>query len=101
MPAEHWPAAVIGNDVSSRSIESENPLYLSQAKIWEGSCSLGPCIVPVGVICPSLGTLEITLSVERDSSEVFSGSVRVGRMVWSSPKSSSTGSSRRSLSPSE
>ena len=35
----------IGNDVSSRSIEGENPLYLPQAKVYAGSCALGPCIV--------------------------------------------------------
>ena len=33
----------IGNDVSSRSIEGENPLYLPQAKVYRGSCALGPC----------------------------------------------------------
>src|SRR3954468_5892446 len=37
----------IGNDVSSRSIEGENPLYLPQAKVYRGSCALGPAIVPV------------------------------------------------------
>jgi 2-dehydro-3-deoxy-D-arabinonate dehydratase len=36
----------IGNDVSSRSIEGDNPLYLPQAKVYEGSCALGPGIVP-------------------------------------------------------
>ncbi|HSF15022.1 MAG TPA: fumarylacetoacetate hydrolase family protein [Vicinamibacteria bacterium] len=35
----------IGNDMSSRSIEGENPLYLPQAKIYDGSCALGPCLV--------------------------------------------------------
>ncbi len=34
----------IGNDMSSRSIEGENPLYLPQAKIYDGSCALGPCL---------------------------------------------------------
>ena len=36
---------VVGNDMSSRSIEGENPLYLPQAKIYDGSCALGPAIV--------------------------------------------------------
>jgi 2-dehydro-3-deoxy-D-arabinonate dehydratase len=36
----------IGNDVSSRTIEGENPLYLPQAKVYDGSCALGPGIVP-------------------------------------------------------
>ncbi len=35
----------IGNDMSSRDIESENPLYLPQAKVYNGSCALGPCIL--------------------------------------------------------
>ena len=35
----------IGNDMSSRSIEGENPLYLSQAKIYDGSAALGPCVL--------------------------------------------------------
>ena len=34
----------IGNDVSSRDIEGENPLYLPQAKVYNGSCALGPGI---------------------------------------------------------
>jgi 2-dehydro-3-deoxy-D-arabinonate dehydratase len=42
----------IGNDVSSRSIEGENPLYLPQAKTYDGSCALGPALVPVGVVSP-------------------------------------------------
>ena len=39
---------VIGNDVSSRTIEGENPLYLPQAKVYDRSCALGPCLVPPG-----------------------------------------------------
>lgn len=35
----------VGNDMSSRDIEGENPLYLPQAKVYDGSCALGPCIV--------------------------------------------------------
>ena len=38
----------IGNDMSSRDIEGENPLYLPQAKVYDGSCALGPCILCVG-----------------------------------------------------
>ena len=37
----------IGNDVSSRTIEGENPLYLPQAKVYDGSCALGPALVPI------------------------------------------------------
>lgn len=35
----------VGNDVSSRSIEGENPLYLPQAKVYNGSCAIGPCLL--------------------------------------------------------
>ena len=67
---------MIGNDVSSRSIEGENPLYLPQAKIYRGSCALGPCIVPVGE-APAPEEMEISLTIARDGSEVFSGSTQV------------------------
>jgi 2-dehydro-3-deoxy-D-arabinonate dehydratase len=55
--------ATIGNDVSSRSIEGENPLYLPQAKIYEAACALGPCIVPIEELPDAL---EIRMRVERD-----------------------------------
>src|SRR5687767_14000897 len=42
----------IGNDISSRSIEGENPLYLPQAKVYTGSCALGPWIVPAESVDP-------------------------------------------------
>jgi 2-dehydro-3-deoxy-D-arabinonate dehydratase len=42
----------IGNDVSSRTIEGENPLYLPQAKVYDGSCSLGPALVPASAVSP-------------------------------------------------
>lgn len=59
----------IGNDMSSRSIEGENPLYLPQAKVYPGSCSLGPWIelLPGG----GVPVLEIELAVERDGAEVY------------------------------
>src|SRR3954462_9750884 len=54
----------IGNDVSSRSIEGENPLYLPQAKVYRGSCALGPCIVPVAE-AGAPEDMEITLRIVR------------------------------------
>jgi 2-dehydro-3-deoxy-D-arabinonate dehydratase len=60
----------IGNDMSSRSIEGENPLYLPQAKSYTGACSIGPCLV-VGQT-PSLDT-QISIVIRRNGSEVFSG----------------------------
>ena len=66
----------IGNDVSSRSIEGENPLYLPQAKVYRGSCALGPGIVPVGE-APPAEAMEITLTIARDGEAVFEGSTQV------------------------
>jgi 2-dehydro-3-deoxy-D-arabinonate dehydratase len=66
----------IGNDVSSRSIEGENPLYLPQAKVYRGSCALGPCIVPAGE-APAPEDMEIRLTIARDGEDVFEGSTQV------------------------
>jgi 2-dehydro-3-deoxy-D-arabinonate dehydratase len=66
----------IGNDVSSRSIEGENPLYLPQAKVYRGSCALGPCIVPVAE-APAPEDMEITLRIVRDEEQIFEGSTQV------------------------
>jgi 2-dehydro-3-deoxy-D-arabinonate dehydratase len=52
-----------GNDVSSRDIEGANPLYLPQAKVYNGSCALGPGIVLCGV--DALGDLAVDLLVRR------------------------------------
>src|SRR3954471_9077529 len=66
----------VGNDVSSRSIEGENPLYLPQAKVYRGSCALGPCLVPVDE-APPAEEMEISLTIARDGEEVFTGSTQV------------------------
>jgi 2-dehydro-3-deoxy-D-arabinonate dehydratase len=66
----------IGNDVSSRSIEGENPLYLPQAKVYRGSCALGPAIVPVAE-APEADSMEITLTIARGGEAVFEGSTQV------------------------
>lgn len=70
---------VIGNDVSSRSIEGENPLYLPQAKTYDGACAIGPCLVPV-LSAPDLDELIIQLQVYRDEALLFTDSVEVSRM---------------------
>ncbi len=68
----------VGNDMSSRSIEGENPLYLPQAKTYEGCAALGPCIyVTKEVIDPC--TI-ITLDIHRNGSTVFSGEVALSTM---------------------
>jgi 2-dehydro-3-deoxy-D-arabinonate dehydratase len=72
-------AYTIGDDVSSRSIEGENPLYLPQAKLYRGSCALGPCLVPV-VEAPEPDAMEITLVIERDGADLFRDSCSVADM---------------------
>ncbi|MFT4641595.1 MAG: 2-dehydro-3-deoxy-D-arabinonate dehydratase [Verrucomicrobiales bacterium] len=58
----------IGNDVSSRSIEGENPLYLPQAKVYRGSCALGPALC---VCDPLPRETKIHLSIFRDGQVAF------------------------------
>jgi 2-dehydro-3-deoxy-D-arabinonate dehydratase len=72
-------AYTIGDDVSSRSIEGENPLYLPQAKLYRGSCALGPCLVPAAE-APDPADMEITLSIERDGAELFGDRCAVADM---------------------
>jgi 2-dehydro-3-deoxy-D-arabinonate dehydratase len=72
-------AYTIGDDVSSRSIEGENPLYLPQAKLYAGSCAVGPCLVPVGE-APDPAAMEITLTIERDTDELFADACAVADM---------------------
>jgi 2-dehydro-3-deoxy-D-arabinonate dehydratase len=72
-------AYTIGDDVSSRSIEGENPLYLPQAKLYRGSCALGPCLVP-SAEAPDPADMEITLSIARDGAELFADRCAVADM---------------------
>ncbi len=68
----------IGNDMSSRDIEGENPLYLPQAKTYEGCAALGPCIyVPGRPIDPNS---LISLEIIRDTKTVFEGEIRLSNM---------------------
>ena len=70
----------IGNDVSSRDIEGINPLYLAQAKVYDRSCSIGPCFVPLDTIeNPQL--LEINMMIKRDGIVVFEGQTNTSKMV--------------------
>ena len=62
----------IGNDVSSRSIEGENPLYLPQAKVYAGCCSLGPGITPAWEISNPYN-LTIHLAIERNGQVYWEG----------------------------
>ncbi|MEM1295199.1 MAG: fumarylacetoacetate hydrolase family protein [Verrucomicrobiota bacterium] len=68
----------IGNDMSSRSIEGENPLYLPQAKVYRGSCALGPGLV-VGPEAVSPATA-IQLEILRNGEVGFEGSTKVDQI---------------------
>ena len=62
----------IGNDISSRSIEGENPLYLPQAKVFDGCCALGPAVALAWEFSPSDRSIE--LEIKRAGSVVFQSS---------------------------
>jgi len=66
----------IGNDMSSRDIEGENLLYLPQAKIYTGSCAIGPWVV-VGVREDDARQWTIRLEIDRGGETVFAGDTRV------------------------
>ncbi|MFA9516388.1 fumarylacetoacetate hydrolase family protein [Halopenitus sp. H-Gu1] len=69
----------IGNDMSSRSIEGENPLYLPQAKVYDRCCSIGPSVASADVI-EDPHDLEMRMSIERDGGTQFEGSTSTGQM---------------------
>ena len=69
----------IGNDMSSRDIEGENLLYLPQAKIYDGSCAVGP-FVKVEASEADARTWNIQLSISRNGKSVFEGETSVGQI---------------------
>ena len=69
----------IGNDMSSRDIEGENLLYLPQAKVYDRSCALGPCI-RLGVSEADARNWTVRSSIVRDGAQVFSGETRLGNI---------------------
>lgn len=68
----------IGNDMSSRSIEGENPLYLPQAKTYDGCASVGPCILLTEK--PIESDTKITLTISRDKQIAFKDSIAINQM---------------------
>ena len=68
----------IGNDMSSRDIEGANPLYLPQAKVYDGSCALGPGILIERE--PLARTTEIALEIMRDGVAEFGASIQLSEM---------------------
>jgi 2-dehydro-3-deoxy-D-arabinonate dehydratase len=67
-----------GNDMSSRDIEGENPLYLPQAKVYDRSCALGPCILISSDPLPA--TTPIQIEIVRSGGAVFSGATTLAEL---------------------
>ncbi len=74
-PAGTIVGYTVGNDMSSRDIEGENPLYLPQAKVYDGSCALGPCILVSNE--PLSKETDIRIDILRDGRNVFSGNTKL------------------------
>lgn len=70
----------IGNDMSSRDIEGDNPLYLPQAKLYNQCCGLGPWVVLASSM-PERSSIGIHLSIHRSGNEVFAGRTSVAEMA--------------------
>jgi 2-dehydro-3-deoxy-D-arabinonate dehydratase len=68
----------IGNDMSSRDIEGANPLYLPQAKVYDGACALGPCILVPSEPLPT--STAIAIEIHRGGALVFNGTSAVSEM---------------------
>jgi 2-dehydro-3-deoxy-D-arabinonate dehydratase len=79
-PALKLVGFTIGDDVSARDIEGENPLYLPQAKVYRASCALGPCITLAGAM-PPRASIGIRLEIERDGRSIYRGETSVARMA--------------------
>ena len=68
----------IGNDMSSRDIEGENPLYLPQAKVYDGSCALGPGLLVAEAPLPA--ETRIAIEIVRGGAVAFAGETTLARM---------------------
>jgi 2-dehydro-3-deoxy-D-arabinonate dehydratase len=68
----------IGNDMSSRDIEGENPLYLPQAKVYDRSCALGPCLLVADEALPA--STDISIEIRREGKVAFSGATTLKEM---------------------
>lgn len=79
-PALELVGFTIGNDMSSRDIEGENPLYLPQAKMYARCCALGPAITLRSAI-PDPNNLNVSMRIVRGGSALFSGEVSTRRIV--------------------
>jgi 2-dehydro-3-deoxy-D-arabinonate dehydratase len=81
-PQQRIVGYTIGNDMSARDIEGENPLYLPQAKLYDNCCALGP-VITLADRMPPLNKVTIQLTIERNGANVFDGSARLSAMARS------------------
>jgi 2-dehydro-3-deoxy-D-arabinonate dehydratase len=77
-PAGEIVGYTIGNDMSSRDIEGENPLYLPQAKVYDGSCALGPCVLLATEPLDKATTVQ--MEIVRQGKTVFTGSTTLAEL---------------------
>jgi len=81
-PEKKLVGFTVGNDMSARDIEGENPLYLPQAKFYSQCCGLGPCVMIPEKPLDRAGT-QIVLSIMRGGNEVFLGETDIDQMARS------------------
>ena len=79
-PTKKIVGYTIGNDMSSRDIEGENPLYLPQAKVYDRSCALGPAVTLAGGLPPP-DRAHIRLTIVRQGRRVFEGATSLAAMA--------------------
>lgn len=79
-PKLHLVGFTIGNDMSSRDIEGDNPLYLPQAKVYDQCCGLGPWITLMDVM-PAKADIEILIRIERGGACVFEQATSADQMA--------------------
>jgi 2-dehydro-3-deoxy-D-arabinonate dehydratase len=79
-PALELVGFTIGNDVSARDIEGENPLYLPQAKVYDACCALGPSITLADAM-PPRSSIGIQMEIYRGGNRVYAGETTLARMA--------------------
>ena len=79
-PTNRIVGYTIGNDMSSRDIEGENPLYLPQAKVYDGSCAIGP-VITLAAAMPPLAGVQVHMEIDRAGKRAFEGSTNLGQMA--------------------
>ena len=79
-PTLHLVGFTVGNDMSSRDIEGDNPLYLPQAKVYDQCCGLGPWITLADAM-PAKADIQISIRIERSGNSVFEQATSADQMA--------------------